>query len=316
MPLMNGSLKDLIKYHSSQLQFQLDIEHVATRVLYQMLQALDFLHTGASQRPVVIHRDIKPANILYRWRQDDFLYDFFLADFGVAHLASLAETENVGTHAYRAPEVAIAGSRQTPMVDIWSLFVTIAWVWNDGNFRDKCEGSTSESDSTVTKIAKLPRYRKLRSMVQLKPENRPTASYLLSSLRPDKKTQTFPGLWKWAGQESGDDSGFADDYVGATGGNDYAPDHNSSYPQQATYPEGHDAGYGGDTVGYGGSGYYGHASSAGAYQAYDTNTGQATSSYYPYPSQYGAGSSAPRYIGSGSGQAADPAMAVTGGMNS
>ncbi|XP_029448193.1 mitogen-activated protein kinase 15 isoform X2 [Rhinatrema bivittatum] len=88
-------------------------------ILYQLLKATKFLHSGN-----VIHRDQKPSNILLD--ADCFVK---LCDFGLARsLYQLQEdqgnptlTEYVATRWYRAPEILLACHRYTKGVDMWSV---------------------------------------------------------------------------------------------------------------------------------------------------------------------------------------------------
>ncbi|XP_075067598.1 mitogen-activated protein kinase 15 isoform X2 [Mixophyes fleayi] len=88
-------------------------------ILYQLLKATKFLHSGN-----VIHRDQKPSNILL---DADCLVK--LCDFGLARsLYQIQEdsgnpalTEYVATRWYRAPEILLASHRYTKGVDMWSV---------------------------------------------------------------------------------------------------------------------------------------------------------------------------------------------------
>ncbi|XP_069815860.1 mitogen-activated protein kinase 15 [Dendropsophus ebraccatus] len=93
-------------------------------ILYQLLKATKFLHSGN-----VIHRDQKPSNILL---DADCLVK--LCDFGLARsLYQIQEdsgnpalTEYVATRWYRAPEILLASHRYTKGVDMWSVGCILA----------------------------------------------------------------------------------------------------------------------------------------------------------------------------------------------
>ena len=107
--------------------------------LQQMLSALDFLDYKG-----IVHRDVKPENILCSPRGLD--YQFRLSDFGVGKLAKYAHSYQ-GSEWYVAPEIlrlrtrsnadSIIQEHQTPKVDVWSLFVTIAYARNVCNYRSR-----------------------------------------------------------------------------------------------------------------------------------------------------------------------------------
>ncbi|EER06808.1 protein kinase NPK2, putative [Perkinsus marinus ATCC 50983] len=112
MELMDrGSLRDVTKHVPNRTW----PETKATLVIWQIIQALKFLHSNHS-----LHRDIKPENILLC--SDGHVK---LADFGISK--DLSSTYGicstfVGTALYMSPERA-AGEEYTYSADIWSLGV-------------------------------------------------------------------------------------------------------------------------------------------------------------------------------------------------
>jgi serine/threonine protein kinase len=123
MGLKDGTVETLIE--SGEVK-PMDI---AYSVLEQMLRALDCLAYHD-----MLHRDVKPANILYT-PQPDGQYLFQLTDFGLANFIDEAKTNNVGTYLFMAPEIIHQQGKQTPKVDVWSLYVTVLWTLNISNIR-------------------------------------------------------------------------------------------------------------------------------------------------------------------------------------
>ncbi|KAK2739613.1 hypothetical protein FQN55_009349 [Onygenales sp. PD_40] len=110
MDIYEGSLKEKI----SKFKSPDEAKHTTGRMFYQMLLALDYIHT---RNPPILHRDVKPQNILYRGE------NFYLTDFGIAKVIDASRTR-IGTQSYMAPEI-LSGGPQTPKVDIYALVVTI-----------------------------------------------------------------------------------------------------------------------------------------------------------------------------------------------
>ncbi|RMD39837.1 hypothetical protein DV735_g5289, partial [Chaetothyriales sp. CBS 134920] len=124
MPLRTGSVYDLAPLPKETEQA------VILQLSYQMLSALDYLSSRK-----LCHRDIKPANILYD--VVDGNYTFQLADFGLANHQQWAETV-CGTRVFAAPELhpdyGLGKYHQSPKMDVWSLFVTVASLMTAANF--------------------------------------------------------------------------------------------------------------------------------------------------------------------------------------
>lgn len=90
-------------------------------IIVMVLKGLDYAHKNG-----VIHRDIKPANILL-----DRHGNALVADFGIAHIAGKAPSENtssdivMGTIAYMSPEQKTSSANVSPASDIYSVGVMI-----------------------------------------------------------------------------------------------------------------------------------------------------------------------------------------------
>lgn len=86
----------------------------------QLCQVLEYLHKQSSP---IIHRDIKPANIIRR--KDGSMV---LIDFGIARKYNqncTADTDNLGTGGYAAPEQYNPAAQSDVRTDIYGLGVTM-----------------------------------------------------------------------------------------------------------------------------------------------------------------------------------------------
>lgn len=112
MLLFDGTLKDVIR------QFPNDPPHEQSRKLFQLVDALSFLHSSG-----ILHLDIKLENIFYEKTTKG--HDYFLGDFGLALYVD-DPTENRlsflhGTVTYRAPEIFMGSEFYSEKFDVWSL---------------------------------------------------------------------------------------------------------------------------------------------------------------------------------------------------
>ncbi|KAI1970586.1 hypothetical protein LOZ53_006011 [Ophidiomyces ophidiicola] len=171
--LKDGNLDGLIR----QNRFQSDssVEIVTKTLLSQMLQALDYLACKS-----IIHRDVKPANILYVFRGNNYLFQ--LADFGLCNFVSDA-TSYAGSPLYMAPEVLQNRTiKQTPKVDIWSLFVTIAFTLDVNGYRKLPLRSNDQKVFAAVKAADTLALKEIKDMAIVDPTKRASAAQMLLKL--------------------------------------------------------------------------------------------------------------------------------------
>ncbi|KAF2754867.1 kinase-like protein [Pseudovirgaria hyperparasitica] len=184
--LKDGSIEDLIR------NGEMFVKHksLGIQVLLSMLRALEYI---ADQG--FIHRDIKPANILYN-KLHNGQFEFCLADFGLVNISSNARTI-AGTPVFYAPEILMdAGALQTPKVDIWSLFVTYAFMINANGLRNKLTDRFEENIKAVREAVDNERCTDLEPMTRVYPAHRASARQMLQILNngvgaAEGKTQTM-----------------------------------------------------------------------------------------------------------------------------
>jgi len=147
---------------------------VADSVFPQMLQALDCLAYNG-----IVHRDVKPENILYVSRPGGE-YQFQLGDFGLCNRIIDAATF-AGTYLYMPPEMLQEGD-QTHKVDVWSLFVTMLWILDAGEFRQRSNRfkTVAEVQRAVLSAAlNVDSVSKIREMAAVNPKERASAAQML-----------------------------------------------------------------------------------------------------------------------------------------
>jgi hypothetical protein len=153
---------------------------LAKPLLHQMLQALDYLsHRG------IIHRDVKPENILYDSASSlgrEGKYEYQIADFGLSNLATDA-CSRVGTSLYMAPELDVRNGPQTTKVDVWSLFVTLAYALDEGGFQRKSRRTAPALRmKAIREAANAERLRDIRAMAEIDPHRRASAADILDQV--------------------------------------------------------------------------------------------------------------------------------------
>ncbi|KAI1908856.1 hypothetical protein LOZ12_005098 [Ophidiomyces ophidiicola] len=171
--LKDGNLDGLISQNV--FQSNTSIEIVTDALLPQMLQALDYLAYNS-----LIHRDVKPANILYVFRDNKYLFQ--LADFGLCNFVSDA-TSYAGSPFYMAPEILRDRTiNQTPKVDVWSLFVTVAFALNANGYRKLRLKSDDEIILAAAKAADASPLKRIKDMAIVDPTKRASAAQMLLRL--------------------------------------------------------------------------------------------------------------------------------------
>mmetsp|Transcript_26468 Transcript_26468/g.69570 ORF Transcript_26468/g.69570 Transcript_26468/m.69570 type:complete len:433 (-) Transcript_26468:459-1757(-) len=175
----NGDMGALIDRYAQQEQHM--TESFVWRALHQILMALFACH---NREEIILHRDLKPANILL----DDH-YDVKVADFGLAAVVSTESLacSKVGTPLYMSPE-QMAGTGYTAKSDMWSLGCI---VYEMAALRPPFDAHNQIELAKCIQtghFARIPSeysedlHRAICWMLQLQPENRPSADRLLLHL--------------------------------------------------------------------------------------------------------------------------------------
>ena len=148
-------------------------EFFVLKIFYQILRAVDYLHSQG-----LAHRDIKPENILITDKMVPKL-----ADFGTTKDFFTPRITFCGTYEYMAPEI-FEKKYQTLKVDIWSLGIllfemthlTTPFAKNQLSKVEQilAQGTIPFKDDINPDIKRL-----VLTMLQFKPERRPTCESLL-----------------------------------------------------------------------------------------------------------------------------------------
>jgi serine/threonine protein kinase len=122
---------------------------------------------------------VKPENILYV-SQPDGQYQFQLGDFGLCNRIVDAATF-AGSRLYIAPEM-FQERGQTHKVDVWSLFVTMLWTLDAGEFRQRSnqfKTDTQVQQAVLSAAFNVDSVSKIREMAIVNPEERASAAQML-----------------------------------------------------------------------------------------------------------------------------------------
>ncbi|KAL9099877.1 MAG: hypothetical protein Q9163_004683 [Psora crenata] len=152
--------------------------------LKQMLSALSFL-----ERQDFVHGDVKPENILYSEHPDRPKKKHFrLADFGVGKLIAEARLYD-GTEEFMAPEILALNDLpdfeivQTPpshKVDVWSLFVSLAWAIDAEGYQSTNKETVHQILDAVSKACEDNWIKKYKAMATIDPTKRASAHDILT----------------------------------------------------------------------------------------------------------------------------------------
>ncbi|KJZ78140.1 hypothetical protein HIM_02178 [Hirsutella minnesotensis 3608] len=172
MPLRLGNLRNLLPFPAG------EAVNLLWALSEQMLSVLDYL---AARR--LCHRDVKPENILYQLDEKSKPYKFQLADFGLVNHVNFAQTQ-CGTRLFLAPELhpdyGLKKYPQSPKMDVWSLFMTIASITPSISFDERklCDGPYSDIVAFAQAVA-VNDLEGLEAMARLNPEIRASAAQIL-----------------------------------------------------------------------------------------------------------------------------------------
>lgn len=168
MELKHGNVNNLIRnelYKNNPI--------AAEPLLHQMLQALDYLAYKQ-----IIHRDVKSENILYTYSSTR--YEYQLTDFGLSHMITDAQSK-VGSMIYMAPELDTR-EEQTPKMDVWSLFITLAYAMDLDGFRTKSLLTTPLRILAAEEALSVKPFDQLKEMAVVDPSQRASAADMLDRL--------------------------------------------------------------------------------------------------------------------------------------
>jgi hypothetical protein len=183
MPYMSGgNLSERVAQHGPAPPDEID------KLAQRLLGALAEAHAIG-----IIHRDVKPANVLY-----DEHAEPHLADFGLAHTWDQTHGLTVagmvvGTPGFMPPEQA-RDEPLTPASDIFAVGATLLFAATGGGPFGTGDPGLLMVRAAAGKVEKVPKTlpkplrKRLASMLDPRPERRPTAAALLAGYAADRNS--------------------------------------------------------------------------------------------------------------------------------
>ncbi|SOV83191.1 serine/threonine protein kinase KIN [Plasmodium reichenowi] len=97
-------------------------ENNARRILYQLINAIEYLH-----KIKIVHRDLKPENILLDNNNNVKLIDFGLSTI---YRKNCLLTTSCGSPFYTSPEILLGQKYEAELTDVWSLGIILFLLLN------------------------------------------------------------------------------------------------------------------------------------------------------------------------------------------
>ncbi|ETW28146.1 CAMK/CAMKL/AMPK protein kinase [Plasmodium falciparum FCH/4] len=97
-------------------------ENNARRILYQLINAIEYLHEIK-----IVHRDLKPENILLDNNNNVKLIDFGLSTI---YRKNCLLTTSCGSPFYTSPEILLGQKYEAELTDVWSLGIILFLLLN------------------------------------------------------------------------------------------------------------------------------------------------------------------------------------------